>query len=79
MRQNLKKMIAFVCAVAMMITLVPVNAEAATKKVAFSKSYTALYENDTNKGVYTYTVKNLIKGQKVKWSISGTGKSYAKL
>lgn len=79
MRQNLKKMIAFVCVVAMMITLVPVNAEAATKKVAFSKSYTALYENDTNKGVYTYTVKNLIKGQKVKWSISGTGKSYAKL
>lgn len=79
MRQNLKKMIAFVCAVAMMITLVPVNAEAATKKVAFSKSYTALYENDTNKGVYTYTVKNLIKGQKVKWSISGTGKRYAKL
>lgn len=79
MRQNLKKMIAFVCAVAMMITLVPVNAEAATKKVAFSKSYTALYENDTNKGVYTYTVKNLIKGQKVKWFISGTGKRYAKL
>lgn len=79
MRQNLKKMIVFVCVVAMMITLVPVNAEAATKKVAFSKSYTALYENDTNKGVYTYTVKNLIKGQKVKWSISGTGKSYAKL
>ena len=79
MRQNLKKMIAFVCAVAMVITLVPVNAEAATKKVAFSKSYTALYENDTNKGVYTYTVKNLIKGQKVKWSISGTGKRYAKL
>lgn len=79
MRQNLKKMVAFVCAIAMMITLVPARAEAATKKAAFAKSYTALYENDTNKGVYTYTVKNLIRGQKVKWSISGTGKSYAKL
>ena len=79
MRQNLKKLIAFVCAVAMVITMAPANAEAAKKKVAFVKSYTALYENDTNKGVYTYTVKNLIKGQKVKWSISGTGKSYAKL
>lgn len=37
MRQNLKKLIAFVCAVTMMITLVPANVEAATKKVAFSK------------------------------------------
>ena len=62
MRQNLKKLIAFVCAVAMVITMAPANAEAAKKKVAFVKSYTALYENDTNKGVYTYTVKNLIKG-----------------
>lgn len=79
MRQNLKKMVAFVCAIAMMITLVPARAEAATKKVAFAKSYTALYENDTNKGVYTYTVKNLTRGQKVKWSVSGTGKSYVKL
>lgn len=79
MRQNVKKLVAFVCAVTMMITLVPVGAQAATKKAAFAKSYTALYENDTNKGVYTYTVKNLIKGQKVKWSISGTGKRYAKL
>lgn len=79
MRQNVKKLVAFVCAVTMMITLVPVGAQAATKKAAFAKSYTALYENDKNKGVYTYTVKNLIKGQKVKWSISGTGKRYAKL
>ena len=79
MRQNVKKLVAFVCAVTMMMTLVPVGAQAATKKAAFAKSFTALYENNTNKGVYTYTVKNLIKGQKVKWSISGTGKSYAKL
>ena len=41
MRQNLKKLIAFVCAVAMVITMAPANAEAAKKKVAFVKSYTA--------------------------------------
>ena len=29
--------------------------------------------------MYTYTVTNLTKGQRVKWSLSGTGKSYAKL
>lgn len=79
MRRIWKKSIALLCALAMVFTLVPMQAQAATKKVAFKKSYTSLYENDTNKGVYTYTVKNLIKGQKVKWSISGTGKSYAKL
>lgn len=79
MRRIWRKSIALLCALAMVFTLVPMQAQAATKKVAFEKSYTSLYENDTNKGVYTYTVKNLIKGQKVKWSISGTGKSYAKL
>ena len=45
MRQNVKKLVAFVCAVTMMITLVPVGAQAATKKAAFEKSYTALYED----------------------------------
>ncbi|MCI7104662.1 MAG: hypothetical protein MR943_01965 [Lachnobacterium sp.] len=79
MRKMWKKSIALLCAFAMVFTLVPMQTQAATKKAAFTKSYTSLYENDTNKGVYTYTVKNLIKGQKVKWSISGTGKSYAKL
>ena len=38
MRQNVKKLVAFVCAVTMMITLVPVGAQAATKKAAFAKS-----------------------------------------
>lgn len=79
MRQNWKKWVARLCALAMIITLVPVQVRGAVKKPAFVKNYTSLYENDTNKGVYTYTVKNLVKGQKVRWSISGTGKSYVKL
>ena len=49
------------------------------EKTKFVKNYTVLYENSTGKGVYTYTVTNLTKGQRVKWSLSGTGKSYAKL
>lgn len=77
MRLHGKRLLAFVCALAMMISLLPGQAVAAAKP-KLVKSYTSLYENDTNKGVYTYTVKNLSKGQKVKWSVSGTGKSYAK-
>lgn len=37
MRQNVKKLVAFVCAVTMMITLVPVGAQAATKESGFCK------------------------------------------
>ena len=61
-----------------MITIVPVSAEAAAKP-KFAKTYSSLYENGVDKGVYTFTVKNLTKGQKVKWTVTGTGKSYAKL
>ena len=78
MRLQSKKLIAVLCALAMIISVFPVQADAAAKP-KFVKNYTVLYENSTGKGVYTYTVKNLIKGQKVKWSISGTGKRYAKL
>ena len=73
-----RKGIALLCALALVITIFPVTAGAAAKP-KFSKKYTTLYENDAKKGVYTYTVKNLTKGQKVKWSVSGTGKSYARL
>ena len=76
--QKLKKLVAFLCAAALMLTAIPVQAEAAVKP-KFEKSYTSLYENDSKKGVYTYTVKNLTKGQTVKWSVSGTGKSYVSL
>ena len=78
MLQKLKRATACLCAVILMLTLLPVPTEAAAKPV-FTKSITSLYENSTAKGRYTYTLKNVIKGQKVKWSISGTGKSYVKL
>ena len=78
MRLKCKKILAVLCALALVISVFPVQTEAAVKP-AFAKNYTTLYENSTTKGVYTYTVKNLTKGQKVKWSVSGTGKSYAKL
>ena len=51
MRKMWKKSIALLCAFAMVFTLVPMQTQAATKKAAFTKSYTSLYENDTNKGV----------------------------
>ena len=78
MRLQSKKLIAVLCALAMIISVFPVQADAAAKP-KFVKNYTVLYENSTGKGVYTYTVTNLTKGQRVKWSLSGTGKSYAKL
>lgn len=78
MRLQSKKLIAVLCALAMIISVFPVQADAAAKP-KFVKNYTVLYENSTGKGVYTYTVTNLTKGQSVKWSLSGTGKSYAKL
>lgn len=76
--QKLKKLVALICAFALVLTVIPVQAKAAAKP-KFDKSYTSLYENSGKKGVYTFTVKNLTKGQTVKWSVSGTGKSYVSL
>lgn len=78
MFQRVKRGIAVVCTLALIITMLPVSANAAAKP-KFAKTYREVYENGTEQGVYTYTVKNLTKGQTVKWSLSGTGKSYAKL
>ncbi len=78
MSKKWKKMTAFLCAVMLVITMLPLPAGAVSKP-AFTKSITSLYENTSVKGVYTYTLKNVSKGQTVKWSVSGTGKSYVKL
>lgn len=78
MFDKIKRVLAVLCALALVITMVPVSAEAAAKP-KFAKKYSSLYENGDKGGVYTYTVKNLTKGQKVKWTVTGTGKSYAKL
>lgn len=74
MRLQSKKLIAVLCALAMIISVFPVQADAAAKP-KFVKNYTVLYENSTGKGVYTYTVTNLTKGQRVKWSLSGLCKA----
>ena len=78
MSKKWKKMTAFLCAVMLVITMLPLPTGAVSKP-AFTKSITSLYENTSAKGVYTYTLKNVSKGQTVKWSVSGTGKSYVKL
>lgn len=77
MLQKMKKMLAACCVFAMIITMMPIPVQAATPR--YVKTYAHLYENGTTKGVYTFKLQNLKKGQKVKWSISGTGKAYAKL
>lgn len=51
----------------------------AAEAPAFATKYTSLYENDSHEGVYTYTVKHLKKGYKVKWSLSGPAASYLTL
>lgn len=79
MRLQCKKILAVVCALAMLVSVFPMQTMAAVQQPKFAKSYPAFYENGNNQGVYTYTVKNLSKGQKVKWSVSGTGKAYAAL
>ena len=80
MYQKAKKLLAALCMIALMITALPaIPAKAATAVPKFQKTYSGLYENGTSKGKYTYTLKNLKKGQTVKWSVSGTGKSYVKV
>lgn len=74
MFQKMKKGIALLCALALIITMIPVPAHAAAKP-KFSKTYRNLYENGADKGIYTYTVKNLTRGQTVKWSVSEPAKA----
>ena len=77
MYQKAKKLLAVLCMIALMITTIPaIPAKAATAVPKFQKTYASLYENASTKGKYTYTLTNLKKGQTVKWSVSGAGKSY---
>ncbi|MBO5247237.1 MAG: hypothetical protein J6B28_08280 [Eubacterium sp.] len=79
MYQKLKKLMAVLCMIAVMVTaLPPVSAEAATVP-KYKKTYANLYENGADKGKYKFTLTNLKKGQVVKWSVSGAGKSYVTL
>lgn len=74
-----KKLLAVLCIMALAITALPAVPANAAAKLEFKKTYANLYENGTSKGKYTYTLKGVKKGQTVKWSVSGAGKSYVKL
>lgn len=74
-----RKIFAGVLAAAMLVTSVPCKEASAAAAPSFKTERTALYENASTKGVYTYTIKNLKKGQSVKWVLTGKGKKYATL
>ena len=75
---KIRKSLAFVLALILLVGMVPVDTPAAAK-VAFSKTRTNVYDNGVDKGEYVYTIKNVSKGQTVKWSVSGAGKKFVKL
>lgn len=77
MKQKMIKACAVITAFALLLTSVPLQTKAAAAP-AFKLCRSSLYENTKAKGVYTYTVQNLKKGYKVKWSATGTGKKYIK-
>ena len=75
---KIKRSLAYALALMMLIGLLPMNVSAAAK-IAFQKKIGNVYENGNNKGAYTYTLKNVSKGQTVKWSVSGAGKQFVSL
>lgn len=79
MYQKVKKLLAALCVFALVLTAIPaVPARAATAVPKFKKAYANLYQNGSTKGKYKYTLTNLKKGQTVKWTVTGPGKSYVK-
>lgn len=75
---KIRRRLAFVLALIMLIGMVPVNTPAATK-IVFKQEREYVYDNGKDKGQYVYTLKNVSKGQKVKWSVSGAGKKFVTL
>ena len=75
---KVRKSLAFVLVLILLVGMIPVRTPAA-KKIVFSKTRTSVYDNGADKGEYVYTIKNVSKGQTVKWSVSGTGKKFVKL
>lgn len=77
----MKKIVTWVsfCFLFTLFALSPQNAAnhiaLAAQAPSFVTLRTYLYENGDNDGTYTYTVKNLKKGYKVKWSVAGSGSS----
>lgn len=76
MYQKVKKIMATFCILALVIAAIPAIPAKAATVPKFKRTYASIYENGAGKGAYTYTLTNLKKGQTVKWSVSGEGKSY---
>lgn len=60
-------------------SMAPTAPAQAAAAPAFSTKRSSLYENGSNEGSYAYTIKNLKKGDKVTWSLSGSGAAYLTL
>ena len=75
---KIRKSVAFVLALILLVGMVPVDTPAAAR-IAFKKERANVYDNGADKGEYVYTLKNVSKGQTVKWSVSGAGKKFVKL
>lgn len=76
MQLRFKKVLAFICALAMVLTAQPLPAKAAATP-QFKKTYDTLFENG-DQG-FTYTITGVKKGQSVAWSVTGEGARYIKL
>lgn len=76
MQLRFKKVLAFICAFAMICAAHPLPAKAAATP-KFTKTYATLFENG-DKG-FTYTITGVKKGQSVRWSVIGDGARYLKL
>ncbi|MFA9466162.1 MAG: hypothetical protein ACERKN_18000 [Velocimicrobium sp.] len=77
MKKYGKKLVAML-SLSLLVTSIPFTAKAAATPT-YKVERTSLYENSKAKGVYKYTVKNLKKGEKIKWVLTGAGKKYASL
>lgn len=77
MKRQVRKL-AVTLAFTLAVGSVPYTAKAAAAP-DFKTYRTSVYENGVADGVYTYTIKNVKKGYKVKWGITGGGKAYVKV
>ena len=73
----LKRSCVLLLCMLLVLTVVPCSTPAAAKP-KFQTKRTYIYENHKTTD-WVYTLKNVSKGQTVKWSLTGSGKSYARL
>ncbi len=78
MYQKAKKLLAAICAIALAATAMPALRATAATTPKFKKTHAVVYENGDSDGKYNFRLINLTKGQTVKWSVDGAGKSYVK-